>query len=321
MASRPHLVLDGAVLAAEAVGADEIVIYIGGEHEAAVEAMRRAVDERRHEIRQPVRIVDGAHRLRRRRGDGRRPLHQQRRRPPDDHAAAHVRAWRGRSPDARPERREPRVRGAHRPLRGPVVPVGRPARGPRHRARHRLGRGPRPRRPRDRARDDRRGARRRGRGRRGCDEGRDPRRLLRHVGARRRGLGPAARSRRDARRPAWRSAAAWSGSCRRMPAASPRRPASSGSWPTRAPPSAVRACTASARSATPRRGSRTVSRTPATSIGSSSSTAQTGGRGACHHPDGAVQLMASAMDVFGDEFHYHARTGRCSVPGAGAEVA
>ena len=50
-------------------------------------------------------------------------------------------------------------------------------------------------------------------------------------------------------------------------------------------------------------------------------TAQTGGRGACHHPDGAVQLMASAMDVFGDEFHYHARTGRCSVPGAGSEVA
>jgi NADH:ubiquinone oxidoreductase subunit F (NADH-binding) len=50
-------------------------------------------------------------------------------------------------------------------------------------------------------------------------------------------------------------------------------------------------------------------------------TAQTGGRGACHHPDGAVQLMASAMDVFGDEFHYHHRTGRCSVPGAGSQVA
>jgi len=45
-------------------------------------------------------------------------------------------------------------------------------------------------------------------------------------------------------------------------------------------------------------------------------TAQTGGRGACHHPDGAVQLMASALAVFGDEFRHHARTGRCSTTGA-----
>jgi NADH:ubiquinone oxidoreductase subunit F (NADH-binding) len=45
-------------------------------------------------------------------------------------------------------------------------------------------------------------------------------------------------------------------------------------------------------------------------------TTQTGGRGACHHPDGAVQLMASALTVFGDEFSHHARTGRCSTTGA-----
>jgi NADH:ubiquinone oxidoreductase subunit F (NADH-binding) len=37
------------------------------------------------------------------------------------------------------------------------------------------------------------------------------------------------------------------------------------------------------------------------------------GRGACHHPDGAIQLMASAMHAFGPEFDYHVRTGRCSV--------
>ena len=41
-------------------------------------------------------------------------------------------------------------------------------------------------------------------------------------------------------------------------------------------------------------------------------TSQIAGRGACHHPDGAVQLMVSALDVFGDEFAHHARTGRCS---------
>ena len=50
-------------------------------------------------------------------------------------------------------------------------------------------------------------------------------------------------------------------------------------------------------------------------------TAQTGGRGACHHPDGAVQLMASALNVFGDEFRHHARTGRCSISGSRIEAA
>ena len=44
------------------------------------------------------------------------------------------------------------------------------------------------------------------------------------------------------------------------------------------------------------------------------------GRGACHHPDGAAQLMTSALNVFGDEFVHHARTGRCSVTGAAVEV-
>jgi hypothetical protein len=50
-------------------------------------------------------------------------------------------------------------------------------------------------------------------------------------------------------------------------------------------------------------------------------TAQIGGRGACHHPDGAVQLMASALDVFGDEFRHHARTGPCSITGSRIEAA
>jgi NADH:ubiquinone oxidoreductase subunit F (NADH-binding) len=45
------------------------------------------------------------------------------------------------------------------------------------------------------------------------------------------------------------------------------------------------------------------------------------GRGACHHPDGAAQLMVSALNVFGDEFGHHARTGRCSITGARIEAA
>lgn len=46
MLHRPHLVLDGAELAAEAVDADEIVLYIGEGHEAARKSMEHAVAER-----------------------------------------------------------------------------------------------------------------------------------------------------------------------------------------------------------------------------------------------------------------------------------
>jgi NADH:ubiquinone oxidoreductase subunit F (NADH-binding) len=50
-------------------------------------------------------------------------------------------------------------------------------------------------------------------------------------------------------------------------------------------------------------------------------TGQLGGRGACHHPDGAAQLMTSALNVFGEEFDRHARTGSCSVTGSRIEAA
>lgn len=43
---RPHLVLDGAEVAAEAVDADEIVLYVGERHEAAYQSLERAVAER-----------------------------------------------------------------------------------------------------------------------------------------------------------------------------------------------------------------------------------------------------------------------------------
>jgi NADH:ubiquinone oxidoreductase subunit F (NADH-binding) len=41
--------------------------------------------------------------------------------------------------------------------------------------------------------------------------------------------------------------------------------------------------------------------------------AQVPGRGACNHPDGAMQLMRSALHAFDDEFAFHVRTGRCSM--------
>ena len=41
---------------------------------------------------------------------------------------------------------------------------------------------------------------------------------------------------------------------------------------------------------------------------------QVRGRGACHHPDGAVRLLVSALNVFAGELDLHAVEGRCSAP-------
>jgi len=46
MQCRPHLVIDGAFLAAATVKADDVVFYIGEDHGAAADAMRRALAER-----------------------------------------------------------------------------------------------------------------------------------------------------------------------------------------------------------------------------------------------------------------------------------
>jgi NADH:ubiquinone oxidoreductase subunit F (NADH-binding) len=57
MASRPHLILDGALLAASAVRAKHVVLYIGEEHHAALRSMSEAVAERSDQERQLMRIV------------------------------------------------------------------------------------------------------------------------------------------------------------------------------------------------------------------------------------------------------------------------
>jgi NADH:ubiquinone oxidoreductase subunit F (NADH-binding) len=44
--------------------------------------------------------------------------------------------------------------------------------------------------------------------------------------------------------------------------------------------------------------------------------AEVRGRGACHHPDGAVRFVESALRVFGDDIDWH-RGGRCKAPPAG----
>lgn len=57
MASRPHLVIDGALLAARAVGAEEIIFYVGAEHRAAEAALHQALAQRSADVRGRARLV------------------------------------------------------------------------------------------------------------------------------------------------------------------------------------------------------------------------------------------------------------------------
>ena len=57
MEQRPHLVIDGALLAAGAVGAREIVLYVGADHVGAIRAMQRAASERPEAEREQLRLV------------------------------------------------------------------------------------------------------------------------------------------------------------------------------------------------------------------------------------------------------------------------
>ena len=58
MAHRPHLVLDGALLAAHVVGADRIELYLGREHTIAIRAMRAAIGERDAAERSLLHVVE-----------------------------------------------------------------------------------------------------------------------------------------------------------------------------------------------------------------------------------------------------------------------
>ena len=57
MSTRPHLVLDGALLAAETLRAREIVLYLGEDHWAARTAMQRALAERAESERSLFRLL------------------------------------------------------------------------------------------------------------------------------------------------------------------------------------------------------------------------------------------------------------------------
>jgi len=59
MATRPHLVVDGALLAADAVGLEEVIFYMGAEHHLARASINRALAERKAEFgRRRLRLLD-----------------------------------------------------------------------------------------------------------------------------------------------------------------------------------------------------------------------------------------------------------------------
>jgi NADH:ubiquinone oxidoreductase subunit F (NADH-binding) len=57
MEQRPHLIIDGALAAAGAIGAREIVLYVGAEHTDAIRAMEHAAGERPRSERGRLRVV------------------------------------------------------------------------------------------------------------------------------------------------------------------------------------------------------------------------------------------------------------------------
>ena len=248
MSARPHLVLDGAELAAEAVGADRIVVYVGEGHRAARMAIEAAATERmavsrggRSQI--PIDLVTAPHTYI----------------AGEESAAVHYLNVGDARPTAIPPRPFERGVGGRATLVQNVESLAQVALIARHgdgwyrelgrgpdawqRARDRRWRGRSCGRDRDRLRDDHRRAGRLGRGRptasvRCCSAGTS--------GA---GSGPTRRgicrwTRRCSDRGAARSAAESCTTSSPEPAGSMRRPASSTTWPASPPRSAGRASSA-----------------------------------------------------------------------------
>ena len=295
MASRPHLVLDGAELAAGGGrgGTDRPLHRRASTRPPSTRWPR--VSERRGEIRRPSGWWP-RRRLHRRRGIGSRALRQPRRRAADRRSSAPLRAWRRWTTHAGPERREPGHRRRSSPVTARSGTAPRAAGRQGHGADHRLGRaigrasarsssGP----PWATSRPRWAPARRRGRA---------ARRLLRDVDPRRRAAG----------------------TCR----------STHTGWPTGGSPSDAASSAPPARGLRgrgDRRDPRLLARESAgqcgpcmfglRAIADATRRSRRGrrrttwtadrwaailGRGRCRHPDGAAGLMASALQVFGPGF-------------------
>ena len=114
VAALPHLVLDGGVLAAQAVGAEEVILCVP--ETIDLDAPQRAIAERRERdwrlARDPPR--DGARALRRGSGVRAGQPPQRRSGAAHLHPADALRTGRGAAPDARQQRRDARPPRADR---------------------------------------------------------------------------------------------------------------------------------------------------------------------------------------------------------------
>lgn len=320
MAHRPHLVLDGAILAAEAIGADEIVIYVGEEHGAAAEGMARAISERRGTLTHPTRLV----------------------RAPISYVAGEASAVVHyiSSGDARPTTTPPRVseRGvAGRPtLVQNVESLAYAALVARFG--ERWYRSPGRLESRGTALITVSGAVREG-GVREIEIGTSVGEIAADVGVQVAGIQAVVLGGYFG---TWAAVAdVWN--LPLDPAEMRSRDLTFGCGIVGFLPTHVCGVVSTAEimafMAKESAGQCGPCRFGLKAIGDATKRVATGqaggeelhdierwasqiaGRGACHHPDGAVQLMTSALNVFGDEFVHHARTGRCSVTGSRIEAA
>ena len=190
------------MVAATAVGADEVVLYVKRSNPRVWAGVLRAVDERRAAgARGPtLRIVAAPEQLRQRPGDGGDRAHQRQAGAADDGPAAAVRARRRQPSDLHQQRRDAGAHGAHRAPRRRLVPHARVADAARERARDAGWRRRTPRGLRDRLRQPAgRPAPSRGRGQR-APAGAAGRRLRRRLARRAAHAGPDAERGRSAAR-------------------------------------------------------------------------------------------------------------------------
>jgi Respiratory-chain NADH dehydrogenase 51 Kd subunit len=133
LARAPHLVPDGAVVAALATGATTVHVCLDSTRSGQADAVRSAAQERSQSGHDPVpiQVHELPHRYTASEASA-RALAQRRGCKADDDAAAAIRARRRQTSHLGGQRGDPGPHRPHRPVRPAMVPGGRPPRRARH---------------------------------------------------------------------------------------------------------------------------------------------------------------------------------------------